>query len=36
MKFALLVIMLLLAGCAHSGPNGLPDNGCPLILANCQ
>lgn len=24
------LLALALCACAHSGPNGLPDNGCPL------
>lgn len=31
-----LILALALSGCAHAGPNGLPDNGCPIILSECK
>lgn len=31
-----ILLALLLCGCAHAGPNGLTDNGCPIIPMECQ
>lgn len=35
-RAVLLALVLALTGCAHAGPNGLTDNGCPLIPMECM